>query len=121
MARTVPEKLGSRVTPGDGRRDGLRLAVTQIDCGLVRELVWRTARCLLGMAIRNQGEFAQKRLSATMQGALILSGHHRANEEGVVGRDLLPLRIPHRLIKGEQQGLGEAAEPRETYSTGGLN
>ena len=38
-ADTVTEKLGSQVTPGDGRREGPQLAVTQILPGLVRELV----------------------------------------------------------------------------------
>ena len=38
LAGTVPKKLGSQETPGAGRRDGLQLAVTQIDSGLVRDL-----------------------------------------------------------------------------------
>ena len=39
LTGTVPEKLRNRVTTGDGRREGLPLAVTQLVSGLVRELV----------------------------------------------------------------------------------
>ena len=47
LARTVPGKVGSKVTPGDGRRDGLRLAMTPIVSGLVRELVCVESRVLV--------------------------------------------------------------------------
>ena len=39
LTGTVPEKVRNRVTTGDGRREGLPLAVTQLVSGLVKELV----------------------------------------------------------------------------------
>ena len=57
LAGTIPEKLGSWVTSGDGRRGGLRLILTQVVSGLVRELGCVKSLSLLRTVSHNQGEF----------------------------------------------------------------
>ena len=42
-----------------------------------------------------------------------------ASKQGVGGHYFLPLRAPHRLIKGGQQGIREVAGSRKTSFTGG--
>lgn len=76
------------------------------------------------MASHNQGDFSQKRISAAVQGlrmhrdlwstrSLHCTAARLAKEEEL-GHDLLPLGVPHRLIKAGQQGLRDIAWPRET-------
>ena len=64
LAGTVPEKLGNQVTPGDVRRGGPLLAVTQIVSGLLRELVcvesWVFLRDVL---LQTSGIHSKKALS----------------------------------------------------------
>ena len=109
------------MTPGARRRDGRQLAMTQTDSGLVREL-----DCVGSLVLVRSGRghprgfFSKKELGlcARTSGAQEPCTHNCCTQlprtATGCGHDLLPLRVPHGLIKRGQQELKEEAEPRET-------
>ena len=68
----------------------------------------------------NQGDFSQKRISATVQGPCVQRDIVRAAAAWPGNREkwghyLFPLRVSHGLKLVGQQGLTEVAVPRKTY------
>ena len=80
---TVPEKLGSRETPGDGRRVGPQLTITQRVLGLVRELGCVKCQAIIKNSSLQPREFhsKRKRCAATVQGYLLRSSWPVKEEE----------------------------------------
>lgn len=100
------------MTPEDGIRVGLQFAMTHIVSGMVRELICMEIQVLVmngwsqprGIHSENSIRYCARNCPLQQQG----------NEEGGGGRNLLPITVPHVLIKEGQQGIREIAAPLET-------
>ena len=106
------------------------MAVTQIVSGLVRELVCVESQALVrNCRLYLRTLLSKEDLSHCARTLLAQSPHmHRVfvctvdwpvkREEW--GHNLLPLRVSHGLVKGEQQGFRVVAVLRETSSHRGI-